>query len=49
MWQGVGVTRGGLHEVDHMRWVTGGVTGEGVMRGGLCEVGYARWGARWVT
>ena len=34
MWQGVGVTRGGLREVDHVRWV---------MPGGSREVGYMRW------
>ena len=28
------VMRGGLHEVDHTRWIT---------QGGLREVGYVRW------
>ena len=31
VWQGVGVTRGGLREVDHVRWVMRG--GEGVGQG----------------
>ena len=57
--QGVGVMRGGLHEVDHMRWVTRGGSCEvgyarWIMQGGLCKVGYVRWGAgcgghvRWI-
>ena len=51
MWQGVGVTRGGLREVgyarwvsrevDHVRWVSCEV---GLMQGGVsCEAGYTRW------
>ena len=41
MWQGVGVTQGGLCEVDHARWVTRGGSREvdmrWIMQGGLCK------------
>ena len=52
VWQGVGVTQGGLREVDHARWVTrGGLHEVGLMRGELHEVGLTQGGShmRWVT